>query len=137
MVPLELYFYVMRSNSLTHAQSERGVNAVIVGRLQTEYSFLNLLPEDKPHYKTMCLNDLYRRIYTYTYLARGTTYQDELRTQCKEIYKKTIKDYLNAPVGIKAKVKSGVYYHCPWVFSSVVFFSELFAKCKSSCSISK
>ena len=137
VVPLELYFYVMRSSSLTHAQSQRGVNAVIVGRLQTVFSFLDLFPEDKPQYKTMCLNDLYRRIHTYTYLARGTDYQDELRARCKEIYKKTIKEYLNSPVGIKAKVKNVVYYHCPWVFRSVVSLSELLAKCKTRCSISK
>lgn len=137
VVPLELYFYVMRSSSLTHAQSQRGVNAVIVGRLQTEFSFLDLFPEDKPQYKMMCFNDLYRRIHTYTYLARGTAYQDELRAQCKEIYKKTIKEYLNSPVGVKAKVKNVVYYHCPWVFRSVVTLSELLAKCKTRCSVSK
>lgn len=130
LVPLDLYYYVMRSSSLTHAQSERGINSVIAGRLQTFYSFLDFLPEDKPHYKTMCLDTLYRKIPVYSYLANGTSFQGVVRTYSKDIYKGTFKEYLKSPVDLKTKAKNIIYYHCPWVFRSVVCLSELVHKCK-------
>lgn len=129
-VPMELYFYVMRDDSLTHAQSNKGLNPVVIGRLETVYQCLELLPYDKPHYRALCLKDLYRRILRYNYLAFNTPYKEELRLLSKRIYKATIKEYLQIPMSRTVKMKNVLYCKFPWLHRWIIDFGEWMVKTK-------
>ncbi|MBQ9577624.1 MAG: glycosyltransferase [Muribaculaceae bacterium] len=126
--PLVMYFYMMREDSLTHAQSERSMNPVMLGRLQTVYSFLDLLTEDMPQSRALCLNDLYKKIKLYSYMARGTSYQEETSLQCKRIYKETIKEYLRSPIPPMEKIKNLMFYHFPGLYRLFINLVESVAK---------
>ncbi len=130
LLPLDLYFYNMRAESQTHADSERMVNDIIIGRLETHYQCLNLIPKDKPKYRELCLKDIYRRMLLYSYRAHSTTYEVKARSECKKIYKATIKEYLQMPFSRMAKMKTVVYHHCPWVYRWLVGFGEWLVKAK-------
>ena len=128
MQPLDLYFYVERPESMTR---NNGINPVIIGRLETHYQCLTELPQDKTDIKALCLKDIYRRIQLYTFLANGTPYQKPMRAQCKDIYKKTIKDYLRiSSVGPLDKFKNMVYYYCPWLYRLILNSGEMLVKHK-------
>ena len=120
----------MRAESLTHANSESVINDVIIGRLGTHYQCLNLIPKDKPQYRTLCLRDIYRRMLLYSYRAHGTSYEAKTRSECRKIYKATIKEYLQTLDGPVAKVKTILYHHCPWMYRWILDFGELLVKYK-------
>ena len=131
LIPLELYFYLIREESLTHALAERTINPVILGRLQTVYSFLDLFPVDKLHYRSMCLKDLYNRIRLYSFMARGTSYEEETLLQCEKIYKETIKEYLLAPINPVGKMRNVLFYKSPWLYRKFVNLCGLVLKFRS------
>lgn len=128
--PLELYYYVMREDSLTHAQTEQGMNPVILGRLQTVQSFLNLFTKDMPQFRALCLNDLYKRLRLYSYLARGTSYEEETHLQCEKIYQETIQEYLHTSISPMEKMKNLLFYRVPWTYQFLIFMGNTIAKCK-------
>ena len=120
----------MRDDSLTHAQAERGMNPVILGRLQTVYSFLNLFTKDMPQFRALCLNDLYKRLRLYSYLARGTSYEEETHLQCEKIYQETIQEYLHTSISPMEKMKNLLFYRVPWTYQFLIFMGNTIAKCK-------
>lgn len=130
LVPLYLYFYVSRADSLTNDQAEQGMNPIILGRLKTHHRCLGLIPKEKVNYRSMCLVDLYNKMKFFTYNAHGTSYQDETRALCKVVYQDTVHEFLHMPVGALVKLKNLLFYHCPWVYRLIVHLSELIAKCR-------
>ena len=130
MVPLELYYYIQRNDSLTHANSEQLINDVILGRLETHYQCLNLIPKEKPDYRAMCIKDIYKKMLLYRYRAYGTTYQKKACSVCKKIYMATIKEYIKIPMSGVEKVKILVFHHCPLIYRMVISAGELMVKFK-------
>ena len=130
LLPLDLYFYNMRAESQTHANSESMMNDVIIGRLETHYQCLNLIPKDKPKYRALCLKDIYRRMLLYRYRAHGTSYDAKAQLQCKKIYKATIKEYLQTLDSPVEKMKTVVFHNCPWLYRIVVKSGKLLVKYK-------
>jgi hypothetical protein len=130
MLPLDLYFYNMRAESQTHANSESMMNDVIIGRLETHYQCLNLIPKDKPKYRALCLRDIYRRMLLYRYMAHGTSYEEKAQLQCEKIYKATIKEYLQTLDNPVEKMKTVVFHNCPWLYRIVVKSGKLLVKYK-------
>lgn len=130
VIPITLYFYVMRADSVTHFQTVHKINSAIVGRLRTHYECFNLIPEDNLQYRTLCLTDIYRRLRLYNLWAYYTPFKDEVRSIYKKIYKGTIKEYLRMPISFKAKLKDVVYYYCPWLLRTMVNVGERLASHK-------
>ena len=128
LIPLNLYFYVMRTDSLTHDQTEQGINPVIIGRLKTHYQCLKLIPADKTQYRAYCFRDLYDKMKHFTCMAYGTSLEAETRSQCKVIYQETIKEFLRMPIGLPYKIKNVLFFHCPWLHRSIVNLGEWIVK---------
>ena len=130
VIPLTLYFYVMRDDSVTHFQTVHKINSAIVGRLRTHYECFNLIPKDNVQYRTLCLTDIYRRLRLYNLWAYYTPFKDEVRSIYKNIYKSTIKEYLQMPIGRMAKIKTVIDYYCPWLYRWKINFGEWLVKAK-------
>lgn len=130
LIPLDLYFYLMRDTSLTHADTERLINPVVLGRLQTVFQILDLFPEDKPNYRALCLKDIYRKMLLYRYRAHGTSFEEKTQLQCKKIYKATIKEYLQLLDSPVEKMKTVLFHHCPWLHRWILNLGEFMVKHK-------
>ena len=130
MIPLTLYYYNGRSDSLTNANSEHKLNDVIIGRMGTHYQCLNLIPKDKTQYRAWCLKDIYTKMQSFSLMAHGTTYYGKMRSECKMIYKATIKEYLQTLDSPVEKMKTIVYHHCPWLHRWILGFGEWLVKAK-------
>ena len=128
LIPLALYFYVMRDNSLTHNRNENGVNRIIVDGLKTHCQCIDLIPDEYPQWKAACYQYVYHYLRHFNRLAHGTSYADEVRSIYRTIYKNTINDFLQSPMSLVTKVKHVVFYHCPWLYRFTIYLSESIAK---------
>lgn len=129
LIEQPFYFYVNRSNSLSH--SHEGVNQVVVDRLLTHLLCYKEIPDNETRYQSMCLEDLYRRMLYTRHAARNTRYEQAVKEKISVIHKETISKYLHSDIPVATKMKTVACYHCPWLYRFVISLSELIAKCRN------
>ena len=127
-IPLKLYFYINRNDSLTHRLNERGINDTVVGSITTHYQCYKLIPNEFPQWKAASLVCLFHVLRLYDLWAHGTSYADEVRSLYRTYYRSTIKDFLRAPLSPMTKMKYVFCYHFPGLYRSFINLVEWVAK---------
>lgn len=109
----EMYYWIQHQSSMTH----QGINRTQVDRVNSYVLCLNDIPSDKTDYRAWCLVKLYKVILHTRYNARNTKFNDEVRSNCKSIYKSTISEYLSSVKRSSLKYALLCFYHLPFVYN--------------------
>ena len=109
----EMYYWIQHQSSMTH----QGVNRTQVDRVNSYVLCLNDIPKDKTDYRAWCLEKLYKVMLHTRYNARHTEFNDEVKSNCKSIYKSTIGEYLSRVKGSSLKYGLLCFYHLPFVYN--------------------
>lgn len=120
----ELYFYVQRSASISH----EGVSPYFVDKINSYALCLDDIPKEKPHFRALCLEKLYKVILH----TRYYTTKSELKGKCnqisKTIYRKTIKEYLGSDIHAIKKYGLLCFYYFPSLYKLFIWYSNYRAK---------
>jgi len=88
-----LYHYTQRTGSIMHGSWEKWMLYHMRMRVQS----LDLLPEEDARHRGIALKKLYRRMLSGTANEAGSEYEADFHALCKEILRKTRKEYYRHP----------------------------------------
>ena len=122
----EMYYWIQHQSSMTH----QGMNHTQVDRVNSYVLCLNDIPKDKTDYRAWCLVKLYKVVLHTRYNARHTKFNDEVRSNCRSIYRSTIGEYMSSVKGSSMKYGLLCFYHLPFVYNR--FMDRKVARLKKS-----
>lgn len=124
LVHKELYYYIQRMDSLIH-------NWYSLNTLDRVYTYLDCLeeiPEEKREYRAMCLKAMYTVMLSFRRHFRHTPLEGEAKARCKEIFRKTIREFLGSDIGAMSKLRSVMGYYLPQPYDAIMSAIEAWHK---------
>lgn len=122
-IDLELYYWLQRSNSISH-QSRN-----FIGRANTYVLCLNEIPLIDIQYRACCLEKIYKIIINVRYLAQKTQSNHCVIEFTKKLKKQTIDEFLrNKYINIFLKMGLLIFYYIPITYN--IFMNILEFKSK-------
>lgn len=95
-----------------------------VERINSYLFSLNNIPQEEHTYRSWCLEKLYKVMLHTRYNAKGTQYEDQVRSLVSSAYKSTVKEYLKSEISFPKKSGLMIFYHLPMTY-------KLFMKLKA------
>lgn len=115
-----MYFWIQHPSSITH----QGMSLGQVERINSYLFSLNNIPQEEHTYRSWCLEKLYKVMLHTRYNAKGTQYEDQVRSLVSSAYKSTVKEYLKSEISFPKKSGLMIFYHLPMTY-------KLFMKLKA------
>lgn len=119
-----MYNWVQRTTSFIHAP----MNEAKIDVINSYDIILNTLKDHK-RYQAYCLDYMYKVMLNIRYKARGTSFEQQVKKQCKHYKDKTVKQLMrNNTLPFYRRVGLLALYHLPFVYKLIIWKGETAAK---------
>lgn len=121
-VEAELYYYIQRQGSLTHAGDE-----LRIARINTYHTCLKNIPAQKSRCRAVMLKAIYSLIFACRHEHKNSLKLKDVNAIAKKIYHETRSELLGSNLSLARKCRIFFFYHLPCAFELVYFLRyELF-----------
>lgn len=127
LIDADLYFYIQRGSSVTHAL----MNPRFLDWIRAYDLCLDNIPKDFTELRNNCLLHLYKVMALIRCMSRRTQYEQEVKTLNDGIVKKRKEEFRQSNVAWITKLRVLTFYHWPWTYAIFMKACDLVAKCVS------
>lgn len=124
-INLPLYYWVQRSNSITH----QPVNQNFIDRAYSYLLCLHEIPAEISLYRAFCLEKLYKTIINVRYRSKNTEWHNYAISQTSILKQATIKEFiLNKHIPLIKKIGLLLFLYIPYIYSFFMYLNEFMYK---------
>lgn len=128
LLPIGMYFYIQRSDSILHQGSKR-MNLHLASTVLSWKLCLDAIPDKFTYYRALCLKHLYKLMPQKRFWSRGTSYHQLVIDNVTGLRKNTIREFLSNPhIKISDKIIMGGFNFCPFIYWIFITLTELKAR---------
>lgn len=124
IVEEELYYYMQRESSLTHAQ----MNPKFIDVIRCYYLCLDSIPLEKKEFRRLCMAHLYKVMALIRYKSYQTPYEKDVIVLNTEVYKNTRSEFKMLDIDVFTKWRLLTFLHQPWTYRLFTKGCDMVAK---------